>query len=496
MSTGSVPAPEEAGGLRPYLADAIAGLSVAFVLVPQALAYAELAGLPAHRGLLAAAAAPIAASFFVSSRYLQTGPVALTSLLTFAALEGRAVLGSADYVLLAVLLAGVVGVVRATIGLVRAGRVAHLLSEPVLRGFTLAAVFLIVASQLPSALGIPSRGQGLVPDAFFALGGLRDAGWREGQAILLSTVTLGLMLGGRRLHPRFPGILVAMVGGLLVSGLIGYEGAVVGTIEKGSWGMPGPLPWERVPELLVPGVIIALVGFSEAVAISQTFAEKDGDEWNANQEFVSQGMGNLASAAAGAFPIGGSFSRSALNRAAGARSRLSGAVTGVALLIFLPFSSVIAPLPKAMLGAAVIGAVLPLLDPRPLLALVRKTPVQGAVGVFTLGLTVALAPRIELAVVAGVALALTLSLADRRSIEVTLDRGGEKPLLRPTGLLWYGSAGRLERRVVEALRGEECVSAQVDLSDLSGAGGTGRALVQDVLRRVRRRGFEIEVLGN
>ena len=142
---------------KPIRGDLIAGISVAFILIPQSLAYAEIAGLPAYVGLYAATAAPIAAAFFASSRYLQTGPVAMTSLLTFGALTSVATPGTSDYLELAVLLALIVGAVRIALGWIRAGAVAYLMSQPMLIGFTSAAAILIIASQIPTALEWSTR---------------------------------------------------------------------------------------------------------------------------------------------------------------------------------------------------------------------------------------------------------------------------------------------------------------------------------------------------
>ena len=142
---------------RRWLADLLAGFSVALVLVPQSMAYAELAGMPPHHGLFAAALPPLLAAFFASSPYLQTGPVALTSLLSFAALSSISVPGTAEYVGLAALLALVVGVVRVGIGVMNGGAISYLMSQPVLRGFTAAAALLILSSQLPKVFGVPSH---------------------------------------------------------------------------------------------------------------------------------------------------------------------------------------------------------------------------------------------------------------------------------------------------------------------------------------------------
>ena len=155
---------------RPVPADLLAGLSVAMVLVPQSMAYAELAGLPPHLGLFASALPPILAAFFASSPYLQTGPVALTSLLTFGALAGLAEVGTANYVALAALLALLVGVTRLVLGFLRLGVVTYLMRDPVVTGFTSAAAILILASQLPKAFGVVAPEGGVLWRAGWSLG--------------------------------------------------------------------------------------------------------------------------------------------------------------------------------------------------------------------------------------------------------------------------------------------------------------------------------------
>lgn len=466
------------------MADIPAGVAVALVLIPQCLAYAELAGMPPHRGLLGAGVPLVLAAFFASSPYLQTGPTALTSLFVLVALGGSAAVGSAEYVLLGVLLAGIVGVVRVGISLLRAGRMAHVCSEPVLRGFVLGAAWLILGSQVPSALGTSLAGRGLVGEAFWALS---HPGFWEPEATLLSAAAVAIILLGRRLHRRIPGVLVAMVGGLVYSTVTGYSGATVGTIAQGSWGLPGSLPWSSVFGLIVPGVLIAVVAFSEALSISQTFAETDGEPWDANQEFLSQGVANLAAAGLGAFPVGASFSRSSLNRIAGAESRWSGAVTGITVLLFVPFFGLLSALPKALLGAIVISAVLPLLNPRPLGSLLRQDKVRGVTALLTFGLTVLLAPRIDLALFAGVGVSL---MADwRRGGRIRVDRepGGR---LVVQGYLCFLTVAGLERGLRGAAApGEGTPSVALDVSLLEGLDVTGRALLDDVVGRLRSEGI-------
>ncbi len=438
-------APAERGS---WAADAVAGVSVALVLIPQSMAYAELAGMPPWHGLYAAAAAPILAAPFVSSRYLQTGPVALTCLLTAGALAGSAAPASPEYVGLAAVLALVVGLARLVIGVMRWGGVAWLMSQPVLRGFTVGAALLIVGSQLPSALGARPDGGKVLDRAIAALSA--PAGWTWG-AVGLSVVTIALMMGGRRVHRLFPGVLVAAAIGIAASAAGLPVGPLIGDVPAGLPPLSLDLPWSSLPSLLVSGVVIALVGFAEASSISRTFAAEDRERWDPNREFVSQGVANVAAGFFAGFPVGGSFSRSSLGRLAGARTRWSGAITGVVVLAVLPVAFVVAPLPKAVLGATVIGAVAKLLDPRPVLGIWSKSRPQALIAMATLGTTLAFAPHVEYGVLAGIVLALVVHLWREASVQVPVEVDGSTLHLRPSGVLWFGTAAHLQEQVIDAI---------------------------------------------
>lgn len=396
---------------RPVLGDLVAGVSVALIAIPQSLAYAELAGMPARYGLFAAALPSLLAAVFVSSRYLQTGPVALTSLLTFGALSPLAEPMSADYIELAALLALMIGVLRVALGAARLGKVAYLLSPPVLVGFTTAAATLIVASQVPTVFDMdPDRG-GLLTDAFHVLTHPGDWSW---PAIGFSVIALISVFGGRHLHRLFPGVLAAVVIGVSASSLFGYDGSVVGDLEGGFISLGFDFRWSSTADLLLPAMVIALVGFAEAAAISRTFAAADNEPWDANREFVSQGVANLAAGISGAFPVGGSFSRSALNRLAGAQTWWAGAITGAVVLSMLPLTPLLSDLPTAVLGAIVIGAVLKLLDVRGLWDLRTQSSAHLLVGIGTLVATLLTAPRIERGVLIGIGLSIVVQRISRQ----------------------------------------------------------------------------------
>ncbi|MBA2364496.1 MAG: SulP family inorganic anion transporter, partial [Chloroflexia bacterium] len=221
------------------IGDVAAGLSVALVLVPQSLAYAELAGLPAHVGLYAAAFPAIAASLFASSPYLQTGPTAMASLLTVGVVSA-VVVADGQYAATAALLAILVGIARVLVGIFRSGRLAYLLSQTVLTGFASGAALLIIASQVPNMLGADPRSDGV-------LGGLASVSGRpdtwERESVLLALLTAILMVGGRRLHAYFPGALLAAVLGIGWSLVVGYTGPTIGDVPTGLPGLALNLPW-------------------------------------------------------------------------------------------------------------------------------------------------------------------------------------------------------------------------------------------------------------
>lgn len=430
----------------PGRGDLLAAVTVALVLVPQSLAYAELAGMPVVTGLYTAVAATIAAGLIGSSRYLQTGPVALTSLLTLGALSSLAATESAEFVALAALLAIVVGALRILIGLVRWGFLAYLMSQPVVAAFSVGASLLILLSQVPALLDAPAEHASPVLAAGEALS--RPADWHP-VSIAIGLAMIALVVLGRRVSPLFPGAFVGTLAALALSASGMLAVTLVGEVPS---GLPAPeldLPWAAVPSLLLPGLVIALVGFAEAASISRHYAAEDRERWDPDREFVGQGLANVAAGVFQGYPAGGSFSRSSLNRLSGARSRWSGVLTGFIVLAFMPAAAILSSLPKSALAGLVIAAVIPLLRVRPFTELWRFSRPQFAVAVVTLAATLASAPRVERGVVVGVALALGVHLW--RELQVTVETWTESGILhvRPQGVLYFGSAPALESRIGE-----------------------------------------------
>ncbi|MCH2415378.1 MAG: SulP family inorganic anion transporter [Acidimicrobiales bacterium] len=399
---------------RIIFGDLLAGISVALLLIPQSMAYAELAGLPPEIGLFASALPPIFAAFVASSPYLQTGPVALTSLLTLGALNGLADSGTKHYVELAALLALIVGISRLIFGFLRMGKIVYLMNAPVVTGFTSAAVILIIASQIPKTLGNEIDVNGTLNRAYRSLTDFEN--W-EIESLLISGVTIFLVIAGKYIHKLFPGALFVLVGGAMYSHLSGNTGPVVGEIPTGVPNLGFGLPWGSIDELLLSGIVIALIGFAEPASISRIFASQENQRWSANREFVSQGLANVASAFSGALPVGGSFSRSSLNKLSGAQSKWSGLVTGVVVCLFLPFANILDRLPKATLGAVVVAAVIGLIQPKKLFFSIRNSASEGFITWSTFIATLILSPHVERGVLVGIGISILVSIYKKSRLD-------------------------------------------------------------------------------
>ena len=469
----------------PVRGDVVAGLSVALVLVPQSLAYAELAGLPAVHGLYTAAVATVAAGLIGSSPYLQTGPVALTSLLTFGALAPLADAGTRDFAVHAALLALVVGAVRLLLGLLRWGVVAYLMSQPVVSAFTAAAAILIVASQLPGLLDVRTDESNPLLAAGQALGD--PGGWGAVSAVV-GLATVALVIGGRRVSPRFPGTLVAIVAALGLSAVGWVSVTEVGDIpERAAAPELGPAVGRdreparagrghRAGRLRRAGEHRPAVRRARTARRGTPTASSSGRGWRTSRPGRSA-----------AIPAGGSFSRSALNRLSGARTRWSGVVTGLAVLAVMPVASVLSGLPRAALAGLVVAAVVTLVDFRPFLEAWRASRPQFLVAVPTFVATLVFAPRVERGVLVGVGLSLAVHLWRELRLELDVWTTHDTLHVRPQGVLYFASAPGLETRVMTLMaEGPDLRHVVVHLDRLGRLDLTGalvlRSLVEDMQR--------------
>ncbi len=386
-----------------WRADLVAGATVAVVAIPQALAYAQLAGLPPHLGLYAAFVPTIVAALFGSSAQLSTGPVALTALMTSATLAAFAAPGGETYVALAVLLALGSGLMQCAAGLLRLGRLVERIPASLMLGFVNAAALVIALSQLPAMLGVQGAAGASFPVALATFLAKLPSAVVPTAAFGVGALLALLLL--RRAWPAGPGALLVSIAAIAASAWIGYEriGPVVGELPA---GLPLPaLPALDGPStaMLLPAMaLVALVSFIEVASSARVIAARTGAAWNVNQELLGQGLAKIAAGVFQAFPVSGSFSRSALTLIAGARSPWASIVCALLVAVTLLFAAdVLHHLPIAVLSALIVSAVLGLITPRELLQTWRGSRWDAAIAGTTLVATLLAAPRIHYGLAAG-----------------------------------------------------------------------------------------------
>ncbi len=644
-------------------ADLISGLTVALVLIPQSMAYAQLAGLPPYYGLYASFLPPMVAALWGSSRQLATGPVAVVSLMTSASLEPLAAAGSEGYIAYAVMLALMVGVFQLALGVFRLGLVVNFLSHPVVNGFTNAAALIIASSQLSKMFGVyVDKAEHhyetifRVCEAAFHYTHLPTLG--------MGCLAVGVMYGLKRWNPRIPNVLAAVglttvlswaVGfhhdahipleqivhpaaheqlaefnaamnaipalaaertavnrqleaakkagdaiarldaehdaavltininrkkhaahlartalrEMLFTGVAGPDGKLTlhlrgqapaglqtdgrtwrikagnkpvdpaDILVTGGGAVVGKIP-EGLPTLSLPGldvgvmghlfsyaVIISLLGFMEAISIAKAIAAKTGQRLDPNQELIGQGLANICGAAGQSYPTSGSFSRSAVNLQAGARTGLSSVFTSAAVVIALLFlTPLLYHLPQAVLAAVIMMAVVGLINVSSFVHAWRAQWYDGAISVSSFFCTLAFAPHLDKGIMIGVVLSLGVFLyksmrpsapslsrvegnAMRDAVRHGLAQCEYMDFVRFDGPLFFANASYLENKISDRLRangklrhivlvcngmndmdasGEEVISLLVDNARAAGVdislSGVNEA-VMDVLERTR-----------
>jgi len=528
---------------RTLRADAIAGATVAMVLIPQSMAYAQLAGMPAYYGLYAAFLPVIIGAMWGSSHQLATGPVAMVSLLTGSALAQFAAPGTEQFIALAILLALMIGLMELAMGLFRLGAIVSFLSHPVIVGFTNAAAIIIALSQFNKLLGVHSaRSDRFLADVWDVVLRAGDTHW---PTLVMGLLALAIMIAVRRFRPAWPGVLIAVAITTALSWAVEFErnatvdatvfrdpqvrnvidsltalalrsgelqaessakaaeiaalrvrdgadhprlimlnadldllrlelrtveaerrvrfaevrrlrfnsvnetataefqlagiapagvatdgrrwiisridngrvvltggGEVVGTIPA---GIPEPalpeIKWDTLLKLLPTALIIALVGFMEAISIAKSMATRTKQRIDPDQELIGQGLANIVGSFFQSFPVSGSFSRSAVNLATGAVSGLSSVVAGLIVLVtLLLFTPLLYHLPQAALAAIIMLAVSNLVNFKALKHAWQAHRHDGIAAVVTFIATLSFAPHLDNGILVGAALAVVLYL--------------------------------------------------------------------------------------
>lgn len=349
-----------------FTKDVIAGLTVGIILVPQGMAYAMIAGLPPVYGLYASLVPIVVYSFLGSSRQLAVGPVAMDSLLVAAGLAAYVAVDGEDYVAMVLLLAFMVGSIQLVLGIFRMGFLVNFLSRPVISGFTSAAALIIIFSQLKHLLGTSIVGSNRFHELLYnALIKLSETNWVD---LAIGLVGIGIILAMKKYTPKIPGVLVVVVLGIAAVYLFdlqAYGIKIVGEIPTGLPHFHTPqISLEKVVAIAPIALTLALIGYLEAISIGKSLEEKTGEETiDPNQELIAIGASNLLGSLFQSYPVTGSFSRSAINGSAGAKTTVallfSVAMVMLTLLFLTPLFHY---LPNAVLASIIMVSVVGLID--------------------------------------------------------------------------------------------------------------------------------------
>ncbi|MER5199967.1 SulP family inorganic anion transporter [Streptomyces sp. NPDC002755] len=345
--------------------DLLAGLTVAAYLVPQVMAYADVAGLPPVTGLWAILPALALYAVFGSSRLLSVGPESTTALMTAAVVAPLAAGDAGRYASLAAALAVTVGLLCLVARAVRLGFLADLLSRPVLIGYLAGVALIMMVDQLPKLTGVRTTGAEFFPQVWSFLVHLPDA---DPATVVFSAVVLVFLFVTARYAPAVPGPLVAFVLGTAAVAVLDLDGRyglkVIGEVPAGLPSLAVP-DLSELPDLVLPALGVLLVAYTDFILTARAFADRDdeGPGLDADQEFLALGAANLGAGALHGFPVSSSASRTALASSAGARSQAYSLVAGAVVLAVLLFlSPLLARTPSAVLGALVVYAAVRMID--------------------------------------------------------------------------------------------------------------------------------------
>ncbi|MDQ7825333.1 MAG: sulfate permease [Candidatus Eremiobacteraeota bacterium] len=395
---------------RDFRGDLAAGITTAVLLIPQAMAYAMIAGLPPRTGLYASLVPLALYALLGTSRQLSVGPVAIISLLVASA-PGALRADPAEFAAYAALLALLAGAILVALGTLRFGFVDNFLSHPVVTGYTAAAALIIAVSQLKNLTGLPLMDHHLVfmtiADAAGHLGGLHGATVAVG---LISIAVIWLL---KQISPSTPGALIVLLAWALLAipeSSPVHDIALVGEIPAGLPGFQLPrLEAREVFTLLPLAATIALLAFIESVSVARMLAARSRRAVDADRELVALGLANIGGSLTGGYPVTGGFSRTAVNYDAGARTGVASLITAAFVMITLLYlTHYLAFIPRAALAAVIVVAVAGLIDIKAIRSVFKVKRNDGYVLLATFAIT--LLSGVEQGLIAGVLISLALHL--------------------------------------------------------------------------------------
>jgi sulfate permease, SulP family len=473
---------------RPLLrGDLVAGLTVAVMLIPQGMAYANLAGMPPVTGLYAAIVGIAAYALLGTSGSLAVGPVAITSLLTLSGLEAIAAPEDPSYPAIAALLALTVGAILLLAGVLRLGFLVNFLSHPVISGFTSAAAITIAVSQLKDVLGVEiGRPEGVV-DTVRAV--VEELSTLSGWTLAIGTASVVALFVGKKLAPRAPIALIVMVVATFVAWAASLTDRGVAVLGDVPTGFPSPqlpeMSGSLLGDLMPVALTIAVIAYAEGVSVAKAIARRTRERIDANQELVATGAANAASGLFAGFPVAGGFSRTAVNHQAGARTPLASIITAAMLTIaVLWLTPALYYLPKAVLAAVVVVAVIGLVDVGDAIETfrTRRSDFAALAVTFLATLFVGVEPGLAIGLVFSLLLFVYRSSSPHttelgrvegthefRNVDRWTTRTSERiALLRVDGPLFFANTKALEDRVAALVASRPSVDAVV--LDASGIG--------------------------
>ena len=414
---------------RSLRVDMTAGLLGAVLVLPQAIAFAMLAGLPAEYGLYTAIIPCIIAALFGSSRHVMSGPTNANSLALFAMLTPLAVAGSSQYIQLALIVTVLVGLIQAAIGLLKLGSLANFISPAVLGGFTSGAAMLIAVHAIGSGLGISDASvHGTWPTLQHYVRHIDQVHW--GTLIVALLTGIGALLVKRFLGMRWPFMLVGLIAGAVAGVLLNLTSAELGLTGVEQVGdIPSPWPafhipaisWQQLPDLVGIAFALSIVALGQTISIAKALATRSGQVIDPNREFTGQGLSNMVGGFFSSYVSCGSLNRSLPNLEAGAKTPLSSVASALLLMVLIAlFHNLLAYIPVPGISALLILVAWSLFDIRRWKSLWQLERVEFLIAASTAIATVAI--RMEVAILLGTLLSLLLYL-NRTS----------KPAVRPLG---------------------------------------------------------------
>ena len=491
-------------------ADLVAGLTGAVIVLPQGVAFATLAGMPPQYGLYAAMVPAVVAALFGSSWHLVSGPTNVISIFVFASLSPIADPGSANYIQLALTLAFLTGVMQIGMGLARMGALVNFISHTVVISFTAGAACLIFAAQIKNFFGVNiERGASLTRTVQQFILNLDEI---NVYVTAVGLVTLLAAVAARRYLPKFPYMITAMlVGSVFAFGLSAWFGPDVTRIATVG-ALPAMVPQLSAPDLsfdslkgtLPIAFAVTILALTEAVSIARAIALKSGQHIDANQEFIGQGLSNIAGSFFSSYASSGSFNRSGANFEAGARTPLAAILSALILiLLLLIVGPLVAYLPLAVMGAILFMVAWGLIDLHHLRNILRTSKRESTIMLVTF--MAALFTNLEFAIYAGVLLSLMIYLtrtsrpwvrdvkpdAGPDSYHFSADTGltdcPQLKMIRINGSIFFGAVDHVQRNLemIDELNPTQknvlIVASGINFVDIAGA----EMLLQEASRRRR-----------